>query len=490
MYDVAIIGAGVAGTFIARELSRYKLNTVMIDKENDVGNETTAANSAIVHAGYDAAHGKDKAVYSTKGNLMYDQICRDLDVPMKRCGSLVIAFDEHQMINLQKLYLNGTKNGTPNMRMVFRDEVLEMEPHLNKHIVGALHAPTAGIISPFELSIHLAENAINNGSELKLNHSVHNIEKNTDGTFTIMTSKGDIKAKYIVNCAGVFADAIYNMVGDPYFKIMPRKGNYFIYDKSIGHLVNRVIFQCPSKKGKGVLVSPTVHGNLLVGPDSEFVDDKEDLATDADRLAYIKKHALHTCPDLPNDKIIRSYVGLRATTVADSFTKVSGDFVLGKSPVDGFINVAGFESPGLTSIPAVAHYIVEEIFHDMIPDIEENKDFDPTIKKMIRFAELSDEEKAAVIKENAQFGNVICRCETITEAEIVDVIHREAGATTVKGVKKRCRPGTGRCQGGFCGPRVVEILARELNCHIDDIMYDRETGYILSGKTKAESEEV
>lgn len=488
MYDIAIIGAGIAGSYIARELTRYKLDIVLLDGENDVGNQITMANSAIVHAGYDAPSYKLKGKFNTTGNLMYDKVCDDLDVPFKRCGSLVVAHDEYEMATIHELYKNGLVNGVPDMKIIFKDEVHAMEPNLNEDICGALYAGSAGIVSPFELCVHAAENAVDNGVTLKLNHLVTDIKKLTDH-FRITTNAGDIEAKFIINAAGVYADDVYEMVGEPYFQLLARKGNYFIFDKEVGSLVNNVIFPCPSKKGKGILVAPTVHGNLLIGPDAEPVD-KGDVSTTTERLDYIKKNALKNCPTLPFNKIIRSYAGLRNTPVKDTFTTTDGDFILEESPVKGFINVAGYESPGLTSIPAVAHYVVEEIVKPLIPDLEENVNYNPKVRKHLRFDEMTDAEKAEVIKEDPKYGKVICRCETITEGEIIDVIHRSAGARTVKSVKKRTRAGMGRCQGGFCSPRVVEILARELDCSLDDVMYDQQDStYILSGHTKSVKEE-
>ncbi|MBK5245174.1 MAG: NAD(P)/FAD-dependent oxidoreductase [Eubacteriaceae bacterium] len=489
MYDIAIIGAGIAGSYIARELSRYKLNVVLLDGENDVGNQITMANSAIVHAGFDAPSYKLKGKFNAVGNIMYEKVCADLDVPFKRCGSLVVAHDEYELATVHELYKNGLINGVPGLKILFKEEVHAMEPNLNETVCGALYAPTAGVVSPFELCVNVAENAVDNGVTLKLNHLVSDIKK-IDDHFSITTNAGTIEAKFVINAAGVYADDIYEMVGEPYFQLLARKGNYFIFDKEVGNLVNNVIFPCPSKKGKGILVAPTVHGNILIGPDAEPVE-KGDTSTTADRLDYIKQNALKNCPSLPFNKIIRSYAGFRNTPVADTFTTTDGDFIIEESPVKGFINVAGYESPGLTSIPAVAHYVVEEIIKPMIPDIKENMDYNPKIRPRIRFDELNEEEKIAIIKENPKYGKVICRCETITEGEIMDVIHRSVGARTVKSVKKRCRAGTGRCQGGFCSPRVIEILARELNCPLDEVMYDQQDStYILSGKTKSAKSEV
>lgn len=476
MYDIVIIGAGVAGTFIARELSRFQLKILIVDRENDVANETTAANSAIIHAGYDAGSNLLKGKFNALGNSMFDQVCEELDVPFKRCGSLVIGFDESDRDTIQELYENGLKNNVPGMRILETQEIRTMEPYINEEVLCALYAPTAGIISPWELAIALAENALWNGAQLQLETTVKSINKMNDG-YQIITDKGEIETKYIINCAGVHADDINNMVTTPYFEILPRKGHYFVLDKGLDHIVNHVIFQCPTKKGKGVLVTPTVHGNILVGPDSEFREDKDSPSTESSRLEYIREASLLTTSALPFQKVIRSFAGIRATSS-------KGDFIIEEAKgAKGFINVAGFESPGLSSIPAVADYVVG-LMKEIAGGFTPKENFNPRREKVVRFHELSEEEKKQEIQNNPSYGNIICRCEIVTEAEIIDCIHRKAGATTVKGVKKRTRPGTGRCQGGFCGPRVVEILARELGKDMKDIPYDSTSAYILTEETK------
>lgn len=476
MYDIIVIGAGVAGTYIARELARFKLKVLLLDKENDVANETTMANSAIIHAGYDAKAGYKKGDFNAAGNKMFDQVCEELDVPFKRCGSLVIGFQEEDKKTIQDLYDNGLKNNVPDMKILNKEEVHAIEKNLSDNVCCALYAPTAGIISPFELAIALAENAIDNGVELKLNTKVENIHRLNPG-FRVVTSNGVFETKQVINCAGVFSDEISNMVTTPYFKIKPRKGNYYILDKDMGDLVSHVIFQCPSEKGKGVLIAPTVHGNIIVGPDSEFVDSKNDIATDADRLAYVRQAARHTTEKIQFNKVIRVFAGLRATSS-------TGDFVIEEvEDAKGFINVGGYESPGLSSIPAVAEYVVN-IIKQSRNDLIINNTFNPRRRPVVRFDELTYPERAEKIKEDKLYGQIICRCENITEAEIVDCIHRSAGATSVKAVKKRTRPGMGRCQGGFCGPRVQEILARELGRKIEEIPYDSKNAYLITEETK------
>lgn len=477
MRDVAIIGAGIAGTYIARELARYDLDIVLIDKENDLANATTMANSAVIHAGYDAKPGTLMSRYNVAGNAMFDAVCEELDVPFKRIGSMVLAFSEADEARLSKLYEQGLESGVPDMQIISGEEVRRMEPNVSEQVTAALLAGTAGIVSPYELAIALGENAVDNGASLCLDTEVTDIVHDEEG-YNIVTTKGHFKARYIINCAGVYADKISAMVGDTSYTITPRKGHYYVMDKPVGALFHHVLFQCPSDKGKGVLITPTVHGNVLIGPDAQFVADKGDLGTDREHLMDVQAVSRRTSEKIPFDQVIRSFVGLRASTEGH-------DFIIGESSVaPNFIQVGGFESPGLSSIPAVALDVVA-ILKAKEP-LEKRQDFNPRRRPVIKFMALPDAQKSALIQKDSRYGNMICRCEGVTEGEIVDCIHRSAGATTVKGVKKRTRPGMGRCQGGFCGPRVVEILSRELKLKMADVAYDSPEGYILTGATKKE----
>lgn len=476
MYDIVIIGAGITGTFIARELSRYQLKVLLLDKENDIANGTTKANTAIVHAGYDAEEGTLKAKLNVRGNELYEEVCKELNVPFKRIGSLVIAFSEQEKKTIQELYERGIKNGVPQMEILDKKSVLELEGNLSDEIKGALYAKTAGIVGPWELAIALAENALENGVELLLNSPVTGIKKINDG-YCITAGNREIKSKMVINCAGIHSDDINNMVNSKGFKILPNRGEYNLFDKSVGNVVNRVIFRCPSEAGKGIVVTPTVHGNLLIGPTAEYIEDKEGLNTTYEGLASVNDHAQHILKKISLKNVITSFAGLRAKTA----TK---DFIIEESKESiGFFNVAGIDSPGLTSAPAIAEYVIE-LVKRRVGDMKEKLNFNPYRRPNIHFMELSDEEKVKLIEEDPRFGRIICRCEQITEGEIVDVIKRKAGATTVDGVKRRARPGSGRCQGGFCVPRVMEILAREQGKSITEIVKDRPESYILTGKTK------
>ncbi|MDF2803781.1 MAG: dependent oxidoreductase [Anaerocolumna sp.] len=476
MYDITVIGAGITGTFIARELSKYQLSVLLIDKENDIANGTTKANSAIVHAGFDCKEGTLKAKFNVRGNELYEEVCKDLHVPFKRIGSLVIAFNEQEMETIQELFERGIKNGVPQMEILDKEGVSRLENNLSEEIVGALYAKTAGIVGPWELAIALAENALENGVELLLNSPVTDIEKIADG-YCITAGDRKLESKIIINCAGIHSDDINNMVNSASFEILPNRGEYNLFDKSVGNIVNTAVFRCPSEAGKGVVVMPTVHGNLLIGPTSEYVDNKASFDTTLDGLASINEHTQYTLKQISFQNVITSFTGLRAKTKTQ-------DFIIEESKESlGFFNVAGIDSPGLTSAPAIAEYVVE-LVKRRLENVEIKQDFNPYRRPNIHFMELSDVEKAKMIEKDPRFGRIICRCEQITEGEIVDVIKRKAGARTLDGVKRRARPGSGRCQGGFCAPRVMEILAREQEIDITEVVKDTLDSHLLIGRTK------
>ncbi|MCK5780542.1 MAG: NAD(P)/FAD-dependent oxidoreductase [Psychrilyobacter sp.] len=476
MQDVLIVGAGVIGGSIARELSKYNLDIVVIDKENDVANGTTKANSAIVHAGYDAVEGTLMAKYNALGNAMFDELSKELDFPFIRTGSIVVASSEEERAHIEDLLNRGIENNIPGVKIVEQEELRRIEPKIGKEAVAALLAPTAGIVGPWEMTIALLENAVDNGVKLDLNTEVLDIEK-IEGGYKVVTNKRDYKVKCVINASGVYADKVHQMVAEKTFSIIPRRGQYFVLDKTQGELVNHVIFQCPTKLGKGVLVTPTVHGNVLAGPDAEDLSDREDLGTTTERLDFVREHSLKSIPELNFREGIRNFAGLRAQPSTN-------DFIVGEvEGAKGFINVAGIKSPGLSSAPAIALDVVE-IAKEILGNVELNKEFKANRKHHYEFITETAEKKAELIAEDSRYGNMICRCENITEGEIVDAIHRNVGGTTVDGIKKRCRPGMGRCQGGFCGPKIQEILARELGKSLEEIVLDRENSYILTGETK------
>ena len=475
IYDVIIVGGGVIGCAIARELSKYKLRTVLLEKNNDVCNETSAANSAIVHSGYDPLPNSLKAQMNVLGNSMYPQMCKELDVPFIQNGSLTIATSDDEMNTLLSLQKRANENKVET-KILSSEEVLKLEPQLNKDIKGALFAPTCGIVNPFELTVALMENAMDNGVELLLNHEVNNIKINENSVSVFCKNDKELECKVLINAAGLFADDINAFVDKDSFTITPRKGQYFVLDHFDLNFVKHTLFMVPSDKGKGVLVTPTTSGNYLIGPSSDFVDDKQDLSTTKDILDSVRSQASRIIENIPYANLIRQYSGLRAVSS-------TGDFIIEHSKVSkNLINVAGIQSPGLASCPAIALKVVE-LLKECMP-LNANEEFNPIRRKVYRLKEMSIEDKNKLISENPQFGHIVCRCEKISEGEIVDCIHRNCGATTVKGVKKRCRPGFGKCQGAMCEASVIKILARELKKDESEILYSENGSNILKYETK------
>lgn len=480
MEDIIVIGAGVTGGSIARELSKYEYRVVVLDKASDVCEGTSKANSGIVHAGYDAKPGSLKARLNVEGNSMMEELSKELDFSFKRNGSLVLCFDEKDRDKLEKLYQQSLANGVPGVRILEADEVKAMEPNLSGQVAAALYAPTGGIVCPFGLTIAMAENAAVNGVEFKLNTTVEKIEK-TDGGYCVTTDKGVFEGKVVINAAGVCADRFHNMVSNKKIKIVPRKGEYCLLDKKVGSYVQSTIFQLPTAYGKGVLVTPTVHGNLLVGPTAVDVEDTESTNTTAEGLADLLKRAALSVEQLPSRQVITSFAGLRAHLVEEGSDK--SDFLIGwVDGAEGFCDVAGIESPGLTSAPAIGKYVAEMVVNYL--PAEKKADFIAVRKGIPNMALASAEEKQKLIQENPLYANVVCRCELVTEGEIVDAIHRPVGATTLDGVKRRTRAGMGRCQAGFCSPKTVEILARELGKDIAEIGKNNAGSEFLTGYIK------
>ncbi len=474
-YDVAVVGAGVIGSLIARELSRYSIKIALVEKHNDMAMATSKANSAIVHAGFDAKPGTLKAKLNVEGTALMPELCKTLSVPFKLVGSLVVAFSDEEVDTLGSLFERGVTNGVPGLEIYNKEMLKEAEPFISSEAKAALWAPSAGIVCPYELTIAAAENAVVNGAEFIRNFEVKKIDFN-GSEFTLSDGENSINAKYIVNAAGVYCDEIAALIGDTSIHTTPRKGEYMLCDKSVGHLANHTIFQCPSKMGKGILVTPTVDGNLLLGPSALDIEDKEDVATTADALAGILETAKKSVPSLTTREVITSFAGLRAHCDRD-------DFIIEPSEKNAqFINVAGIESPGLSSAPAIALYVKDMLIKEL--DAEEKSDFKPDREEPVRFRHMTNEERKALIEKNPAYGRIVCRCETITEGEILDAIHAPAGARDVDGVKRRTRAGMGRCQGGFCGSKVVELHAREVGVEINEITKFGGNSKILYERTK------
>ena len=428
-YDVVVIGGGVIGCAVARELSRYQLKTCVVEREEDVCSGTSKANSAIVHGGFDAEPGSLKAKFNIQGSRMMEELSEELDFEYKRNGSLVLCFAEEDKPALQALYEKGMQNGVEGMSVISGDEARKMEPNIEDTVVAALNVPSGGIVCPFGLTIALAENACDNGVEFCFLTEVEHIEKTAEG-YRIKTNQGDIEAACVVNAAGVYADTIHNEVSEKKLHITARKGDYCLLDKEAGNLVSHTIFQLPTRMGKGVLVSPTVHGNLLTGPTATDIDDKEQTATAAE--------------DAP-----------------------------------GFFDAAGIESPGLSSAPAIGRWLAEKVAEKL--HAAKKEDWNGRRKGIVRPELLSKEERAELIRRNPSYGTIICRCENVSEGEIVDAINRTLGAKSLDGIKRRVRQGMGRCQAGFCTPRTMEILSRELGISMEKVCKNAPGSEMLKG---------
>lgn len=475
MYDVIIIGAGVIGTACARELSRYQAKICVLEKEEDLCCGTSKANSAIVHAGYDAAEGTLKAKLNVRGNQIMEKLSEELDFPFKRNGSLVICLQEEDFPSLQALYERGIHNKVKGLQILNRDEVKKMEPNVSDEVYAALYAPSAGIVCPFGMNIAFGENAASNGVEFRFDTEVQSIRK-TERGWELLTSKGIFETRSIVNAAGVYADVFHNMVSKKKLHITPRRGDYCLLDRSAGEHVARTVFALPGKYGKGVLVTPTVHGNLLIGPTAVDIENKEGTNTTKEGLDHVLKMAGKNVKELPLRQAITSFAGLRAHEAGD-------DFVIGE-PKDapGFLDCAGIESPGLTAAPAVGE-MAADILREKLGLIQK-ENFISRRKGILDPRTLKKEEYQKLIQENPAYGNMICRCEMITEGEIRDAIRRPLGARSLDGVKRRTRAGMGRCQSGFCSPKTMEILADELGVSLDQITKSGGSSQIIKGKNK------
>lgn len=478
MWDTVIIGAGVIGTAVARFLSRYQARVLVVEKEEDVCTGTSKANSAIVHAGYDAENGSLKAKYNLEGSRMMEALTKELDVPYKRCGSLVVCLSEEDRPALKRLYENGVKNNVQGLRIVEREELLKLEPNISDDAVAALYAPSGAIVCPFLLTVAFAENAAENGVKFEFNTTVRTIERTEDGIFRLETDRGEIRSRTVVNAAGVYADVFHNMMSDRKIRITPRKGEYLLLDHETEGYVRHTVFQLPGKLGKGVLVSPTVHGNIIVGPTAEDVEDKEAVNTTAEGLSDVIRKSAKALQNVPVGKTITSFAGLRAH-------EDGHDFIIEESRQNpGFFDAAGIESPGLSAAPAIGRAVAE--FVRVRLGLAEKHGFKPTRKGIVRVSELSTEEWNALIRENPAYGQIVCRCETVSEGEIVDAIRRPVGARSLDGVKRRVRAGMGRCQAGFCTPKVLEILERELGMDESAVTKSGGASVLITGNIKEE----
>lgn len=476
MYDVAIIGSGITGSACAYFLSKYRLKIAVIEKNNDVCCGTTKANSAIIHAGYDPHPETLMAKLNVKGSAMAKEICAKLDVPYNQIGSLVVAFSEEEAKTVEELFERGNANGVPDLKILTREELKEAEPMISDEALCALYAPSAAIVNPWEYGLAMAETAVRNGAEVLLESEVTSIKKE-NGVFKITAGEKEIEAKYVINAAGVNCDDVHNMIAPPKFKVIPSAGEYYLLDKSEGKRARHVIFQCPNKDGKGVLVSPTVHGNLIVGPNAD-ARDKDDTSTKTRCLDFVREKAVKSVPSINFRENIRNFTGVRAATDID-------DFII-EFACEGFLDLAGIKSPGLSAAPAIAELAVKMLGESGLA-LEEKESFTDE-RTHLRFKHLSDEEKNNAVKKNSAYGRVICRCETITEGEIIDALNSPIPPVSLDGIKRRAGTGMGRCQGGFCGPKVLEIMAKYKNEPFEAVLQDNTGSVILTGKTKSEGD--
>ncbi len=471
MEDVIIVGAGIIGTAIARELSKFDLKVTVIEKNTDLSEGTSKANSGLIHSGHDCKPNTQKAKFNKRGNELYTKLCEDLEIPFRRNGALVLCFNEEEHYKIEELYERAKVNNIPDVSIIYKDDILKLEENINNNIYSALYAKSAGIVSPYEATVAFGENAYINGVQFKLNTKVVDIKKVND-IFEVSTNSEVLKTKILINSAGVYADEINNILSSKKYKITPRKGEYILLDNVAKYLTDKTLFPLPTEKGKGILITPTVHNNILLGPSSLNIEDKEDISTTKDVMDYVLKSVESTISDIPIDKIITSFSGLRASIEGEY------DFVVGESSdVENFINTLGINSPGLSAAPAIGEYVKEIVVNKLKPKEKDN--FIEKRSSIKVFNELTEKEQIELVKENKNYGKIICRCESVTLGEILDSINRPLGATTVDGIKRRTRLTMGRCQGGFCTSKVLEILAKELNVDIKEVTKFGEGSNIL-----------
>lgn len=457
-YDVLILGGGIVGCAIARELTRYRLHVGLLEKEAEVGFGTTKANSGIIHGGHHAAPGTIKGRLEWEGNRQWDQLCAELGFGFRRVGELTVALTPDQLPILEALMQQGRAKGVPGLALWDRDRLLTEEPNLTPDVVAALYAPTTGVINPYEACYGLAENACLNGLELWTGCAVTGLAADGD-MWTVVTSRGQYRSRFVINAAGLYADHIARMAGADGFTIHPRKGEEYLLDKRLAGLVRRVIFPCPTPVSKGILVIPTFDGTVMVGPTAQAVTDREDLTTTAAGAAEVFAAVQRVVPAIHPRQVIAQFAGLRAAADGE-------DFILGPTARRGFLNAAGIQSPGLTAAPAIATLMVDMLRDEGLA-LALRDDFQPELPQPIHFAALDTPHQQALAARDPNYGRIVCRCETVTEAEVCEAIRR--GARTLDGIKFRTRAGMGRCQGGFCTGRCMQLLARTLEMPLWDV---------------------
>jgi glycerol-3-phosphate dehydrogenase len=488
-FDAVVIGAGAIGGFVARHLMRTKLSLAILEKNSDVCCEVTRANTAIIHCGYNGKPGSLKAKLNVRANENFGKVCEELQVEFLRCGSLMVATGDRGLEKIAKKMEHGIQNGVKGLRVLSREEALEMEPNLNPAIISALYAPSTGIVNPWEFGLAAVENAVDNGARLFLNTKVTGIRKRKEG-YRIQTDRGDFRAMYVINCAGLYADEINEMINEPSFMIKPRRGEYYILDTPAKDLVKHIIFNAHEDEDtKGIIVSPTVHGNIMIGPTAFEVDSKDDFGTNQDALDGIRHAVNESVMNVPFDLVIRSFSGIRPrpnwllkdaqTGEYNSYEDDIKDFII-REQGDGFFNVAGIKSPGLACADEIGQYVAEMVLAKM-DDPAPNTEFNPRRRERVRFASLTQEGRCECIEKDSKYGKIVCRCRQVTEAEVIDAIHRNVGARSVDGVKRRAGTSLGRCQGSFCTEEILRILSRELGMPMDRIEKDQGDAAVVAG---------
>lgn len=475
--DVLIIGAGAVGCALARELTKYQVNVLVVDKNEDVGGTASKSNSAIIHTGYDASPGTLESQMVVTANPMYDKLTEDLNVEFRRCGAILPAMTQEQFEQLPALKEKALKNHVYDVEYLSAERLLEMEPNLNPEVLAGLYIPRESIIDPFDLVIAYAENAQDNGASFLLNTKVIDMVTENNKITKVITTGEEIEANYVVNAAALYCDEIAAMVGKTDYKLNPRRGEFYILDKRTEVQVNHIILPIPTKLTKGKLLAPTVHGNILCGPTADDLSDKVDSATTAEGLASIEKDVRRLVPNIRIKDTIKQYSGLRPNCTP------AGYHIETYPDVQNYVNIAGVRSTGLTASLSLSLYLTEKL-KEIGMKAEFNPHFNPKRKGFVHYNHASNEEKDRLIKENPLFGHVICRCETVTEGEIVEAIHRPIPARSLDAIKRRLRPGTGRCQGGFCGPRIIDILAREQNISPQEVLKNQSGSYMIAGNVR------
>ena len=471
MDDIVIIGAGIVGCAIARELSKYNLNISVVERNSDVAEGVSKANSGIIHGGFNEKEGTLKCKLNLQGNKMIDNLSKDLDFKFIRNGALVLAFDEKEIEKIDYLKSNGDKNGVPNLKILERDEVLKLEKNLNPKVQKALYVETSGIVSPYEMTLAFAENACENGVKFKFNGEVSSIIKEGDCYNLSLKNGEEMKSKIVINAAGLMGGIINNMVSSKKYEINPVKGEYCLFDKEVGTICKKTLFQVPTELSKGVLITPTVDGNLLLGPNAKA---KGTTGTSREGINEIIEKSKKSIENLPLNKVLNTFSGLRPKIKGD-------DFIIEEAEGNkGFINVIGIDSPGLTAAPAIGCYVAEIIERKM--ELKKKDNFKSKRSGIIRFSSLSPEKKNEIIAENPAYGKMICKCELVTEGEIIDSIRRPLGATTIDGVKRRTRAMMGGCQGIGCMIPISTILSRELHRDILSIKKNNDNSPVIGFK--------